>query len=585
MLPMRLSHLPRVAALIIAVAAAQPSQAQTLEKISIVIFSAPSLGAFMPPVIKARKLDQANGLDITFQERTPDAYTAQFNSGEFKVGGSASLLTVGLADSRGVKVKYLFNLFDFWGAVVTSRPEIKTLKDLEGKQLAGARATTNYVMFEFFAKKLGVDVSKIQVVNTATPGLVGYALANRADAVQIWEPAYTLLLAKKPDIRTLDIGDREDLEDVCRRQPHPLSRRRRAFRLGRAESRAGGQALRHLQGGGGMDREESRRGGAAAGAGRIGRGRQVDGRSHPQQRTARHEPRPGERHPQGDRGGIQSRHRRGLFPRHAVERDDLRQADPMTGNPRLTRLLQATVSTLVMVGLWQIASLYFPPYLFPPVPDIVSRTVGILLSWPLLAEVLVTAARIFAGLLGAFVLGCMMAVAIGRSPRIESYITPILVFLQGIPALSWVVIAIIWFHGIEFRIFFIMVMTTLPAFTFQILDAFRSMSKDLFEMTMSFRPRRWTLFRVLIVPTIVPGILTAWKVNLGNAARVVVVAELVGATGGVGYELLRQQQLFDMAGAIAWTLQLVLFVLVVQQTINAIEGWALRYRAVSERAI
>ena len=129
-------------------------RAGSSEKLSIVIFSPPSLGAFMPPVIKAQKLDQANGLDITFQERTPDAYTAQFNSGEFKVGGSASLLTIGLADIRGVKVKYLFNLFDFWGAVVTSRPEIKTLKDLEGKQLAAARATTNYVMFEFFAKKL-----------------------------------------------------------------------------------------------------------------------------------------------------------------------------------------------------------------------------------------------------------------------------------------------------------------------------------------------------------------------------------------------------------------------------------------------
>jgi ABC-type nitrate/sulfonate/bicarbonate transport system substrate-binding protein len=199
----RHSQIFALAALAIALTAA-PSQAQQLEKLSILVFSPPSLGAFMPPVIKARKLDQANGLDIAFQERTPDAYTAQFNSGEFKVGGSASLLTVALADSRGVKVKYLFNLFDFWGAVVTSRPEIKTLKDLEGKQLAAARATTNYVMFEFFAKKLGVDVSKIQVVNTATPGLVGYALANRADAVQLWEPAYTLLLAKKPDMRTLD---------------------------------------------------------------------------------------------------------------------------------------------------------------------------------------------------------------------------------------------------------------------------------------------------------------------------------------------------------------------------------------------
>ena len=256
----------------------------------------------------------------------------------------------------------------------------------------------------------------------------------------------------------------------------------------------------------------------------------------------------------------------------------------MTSSPRITQLFQATIGTLVLVAAWQIASYFFPHYLFPPVQDIVGRTIRILINWPELSQVLETAARIFAGLFGAFFLGCLVALVIGRSPRIESYITPVLVFLQGIPALSWVVIAIIWFHGTEFRIFFIMVLTTLPAFTFQILDAYRSMSKDLFEMTMSFRPSAWILFRVLIVPTIVPGILTAWKVNLGNAARVVVVAELVGATGGVGYELLRQQQLFDMAGAIAWTLQLVLFVLVVQQALVLIENWMLRYRPVSERA-
>ncbi|HLZ05326.1 MAG TPA: hypothetical protein VKR55_24655 [Bradyrhizobium sp.] len=42
-------------------------------------------------------------------------------------------------------------------------------------------------------------------MNTATPGLVGYALADRATAVQLWEPAYTTLRAKKPDIRTIDL--------------------------------------------------------------------------------------------------------------------------------------------------------------------------------------------------------------------------------------------------------------------------------------------------------------------------------------------------------------------------------------------
>jgi hypothetical protein len=53
-------------------------------------------------------------LAIKFEERTPDAYTAQFNSGEFQLGGSATLLTVGLADARGVKVTYLFDLWGRW---------------------------------------------------------------------------------------------------------------------------------------------------------------------------------------------------------------------------------------------------------------------------------------------------------------------------------------------------------------------------------------------------------------------------------------------------------------------------------------
>ena len=35
------------------------------------------------------------------------------------------------------------------------------------------------------------------MVNTATPGLVGYALADRADAVQLWEPAYTVLQGRE----------------------------------------------------------------------------------------------------------------------------------------------------------------------------------------------------------------------------------------------------------------------------------------------------------------------------------------------------------------------------------------------------
>lgn len=202
---MKLLKLIGAAALASFVVAGPAAAQQKLEELEMVVFGPPSLGAFLPPVIKAKKFDEKNGLKIKFTERPPDAYTVQFNTGEFKVGGSAALLTVGLAATRGVDVTYLFNVFNYWSYVVTSKPEIKTLKDIEGKELAAAKSTSSYRIFTWFAKQQGVDMSKVKVVNTAPPGLMGYAIADRTDAVHMWDPGFDLLRSQKPDIRALDL--------------------------------------------------------------------------------------------------------------------------------------------------------------------------------------------------------------------------------------------------------------------------------------------------------------------------------------------------------------------------------------------
>ena len=257
-------------------------------------------------------------------------------------------------------------------------------------------------------------------------------------------------------------------------------------------------------------------------------------------------------------------------------------ANPVFGAARSVFWIAAP---FVLIALaWQLASLFFPPFLFPSLIDVFARVLQILTTWSQFSSVLATALRILAGLAGAFVIGAVLGLLIVNFRAADRLLTPTLTFFQGIPALSWVVFAIIWFHGVEFRILFIMIMTTLPAFTFQVVGALRGMNKDLLEMVMSFRPTRPKYFTAMVLPAVLPEILTAWKVNLGNASRVVVVAELVGSSGGVGYQLLQQQQLFDMAGALAWTLQLVFFVLLFQWLLSLIERVAFRYRAVSERS-
>ena len=49
-------------------------------------------------------------------------------------------------------------------------------------------------------------------------------------------------------------------------------------------------------------------------------------------------------------------------------------------NSRTLRFLQAAVSMLVLAAGWQALSWVFPHFLFPPVPEIVSRTIEILIT-------------------------------------------------------------------------------------------------------------------------------------------------------------------------------------------------------------
>lgn len=241
------------------------------------------------------------------------------------------------------------------------------------------------------------------------------------------------------------------------------------------------------------------------------------------------------------------------------------------------------LTATLLIVIWQIVSMFTPSHLFPPVQSIITNFIGIFSEWSIMVHALSTMARILIGLTIAFLAGTLIGILMGMKNSINESIRPILSFIQGIPALSWVVIAVIWFQEVEMRIFFIMLITALPNFAFQAYDSFNNISKDLKEMLLVFRPRFYQQFRMLIIPSVTPDLLTAWKVNLGNSTRVAIVAELVGASLGIGYQLSNAQALFDMPMALAWTLVLVVFVIVLQMFIALLESSLLSWRPKSER--
>ncbi len=249
---------------------------------------------------------------------------------------------------------------------------------------------------------------------------------------------------------------------------------------------------------------------------------------------------------------------------------------------KLGYLIRWKKGGVISIGLllvaWEVSSHFVPPYLIPGLETISQSFLKVVTSWTLLWHVIVTVLRVLVALSASFVFGAVLGIFMGFFRKSEEYILPVLHFIMGVPALSWVVFAIIWFPKVEFRILFILVACCFPNYTLEMHDGIKAIPKDLKDMLQSFRPSRFQLFTKLILPSLIPTILTTWKVNVGYAARVAMIAELVGATTGVGYQLLSSQEKFDMPGAIAWTLVLVAFLLISQSTLGSAEKTLLKYR-------
>ncbi len=240
--------------------------------------------------------------------------------------------------------------------------------------------------------------------------------------------------------------------------------------------------------------------------------------------------------------------------------------------------IEMGISLGVLLFSWQIASLWLPEYVVPGIQLIAVEFIKMAQEGTLFWDTLLTLYRIWQGLIGGFIVGALLGVVTGTIRKTEHYVVPIVNFIMGIPALSWTLIVILWFRGTEPRIFALMVAVSFPVFAHSVLDAIKGVSKELMEMTLAFRPTRIQVLRMLIFPSIIPHVLTAWKVTIGFAVRVVIVAELVGASTGVGFRMLQQQSLLNMSGVLAWTMVLVISGLGLQFLITKMESRLLRWR-------
>jgi NitT/TauT family transport system permease protein len=256
-------------------------------------------------------------------------------------------------------------------------------------------------------------------------------------------------------------------------------------------------------------------------------------------------------------------------------------ARPPRGRSLLARTFRAILPFLVIAALWQTASLFTKPYLFPGLGSIAKSFWTILTTWELLSQGLVTWLRLLVAVSASLIVGIPIGLAMGLSPACDEFFRPVVKFIMGVPALNWVIIVIIWFSTTELRIGFVLIVLCTPVTVYCVYDGVRSIDRKLTDMVLAFGADPLQHIRLLLWPYVQASAFTAAKLNVGNAVRTVIVAELVGAPLGIGKELDLAKNVFDMPTVLAWTIVLVMMALIMTQGIEYAERTMLRWRGES----
>jgi len=165
----------------------------------------------------------------------------------------------------------------------------------------------------------------------------------------------------------------------------------------------------------------------------------------------------------------------------------------------------------------------------------------------LLPSVLDSTLRIAAG----FVLGCILAIGLSvimnRYRVVEEWFSPLISLVGPIPALALLPLFIIWFGIGEVPKVLLIAWTTLIPVQVYTLAGLKSVNPLLLRSAMSLGANSRSIFIKVILPSAIPNILAGAQVSLGLSFSSLIVAEMMGASSGLGYIIVNARNYFEVS--------------------------------------
>jgi ABC-type nitrate/sulfonate/bicarbonate transport system permease component len=211
------------------------------------------------------------------------------------------------------------------------------------------------------------------------------------------------------------------------------------------------------------------------------------------------------------------------------------------------------------------------PTFLPPPTQIIAVLGGIVASGHVFPPLVQTIALLFVG----YGIGCVLAICLGilmgYSRGVFNLLEPLIELVRPLPKPA-LLPALILFLGLgaKMEITIVALGCFFPVLI-NTLQGVRAVDPTLVDTARTFGHSRVAIWRRILLPASAPYILAGMRVSLGLGLILVVTAEMLSGTGGLGNAILDSQRKFQVTESYSWLVVLALLGLLLTWLFAAVE--------------
>jgi NitT/TauT family transport system permease protein/sulfonate transport system permease protein len=222
----------------------------------------------------------------------------------------------------------------------------------------------------------------------------------------------------------------------------------------------------------------------------------------------------------------------------------------------------ACSSELIILAIcvfWWFVAKDLPDFVLPTPIDVLLSTIQIVTDQNTVSHIFISMTRVLVAVLIAAFISILLSVLTRMNILFQTIIeNNILVVLNSFPSVGWAILGVIWFSISNGTVIFIEIMIITPFCLINCLQGFRQMDPELLEMGKSFSRNALRNFFKLQIPLAVPFIIAGVRMSYGIAWKIAIVAELFGASSGLGWLLQQAQNQSDAQSVLAICILIVI---------------------------